>query len=65
MAMGWTVVWITNAELDSFAAIEAIAPTLRRHLKIHSQTRVSDYHARKLKLRWHLGLPVGYGWEGG
>lgn len=60
MAMGWTVVWITNAELDSFVATEAIAQTLRRHLKIHSQTRVSEYHARKLRLRRHLGLPVGY-----
>ncbi|WP_180326743.1 DUF559 domain-containing protein [Raoultibacter phocaeensis] len=60
MAMGWTVVGITNDELDSFAATETIAQTLRRHLGKRSQPRVSDYHARKLKLRRQLGLSVGY-----
>ena len=60
MSMGWTVVGVTNDELDSFAATEAIAQTLRRHLGKHSQIRTSDYHARKLELRRHLGLPMGY-----
>lgn len=58
MAMGWTVVCITNDELDSFAATEAIAQTIRRHLGKRSEVYVSDYHARKLRLRRQLGLPV-------
>lgn len=58
MAMGWTVVGITNDELDSFAATEAIAQTIRRHLKKRSEVYITDYHARKLKLRRQLGLPV-------
>ncbi|RDB60441.1 DUF559 domain-containing protein [Gordonibacter sp. 28C] len=60
MSMGWTVVGVTNDELDSFAATETIAYTLRRHLGKHSQIRATNYHARKLKLRRQLGLPVGY-----
>ncbi|MBX9035297.1 endonuclease domain-containing protein [Gordonibacter massiliensis (ex Traore et al. 2017)] len=60
MSMGWTVVGVTNDELDSFVATETIAHTLRRYLGKHSQIRVSNYHARKLKLRRQLGLPMGY-----
>ena len=60
MAMGWTVVGVTNDELDSLAATDAIADTIRRLLGKRVQVRVSDYHARKLRLRRQLGLPVGY-----
>lgn len=60
MAMGWTVVGVTNNELDSLAATDAIADTIRRLLGKRVQVRVSDYHARKLRLRRQLGLPVGY-----
>ncbi|RDB61538.1 DUF559 domain-containing protein [Gordonibacter sp. 28C] len=59
-AMGWTVFCITNDELDSMVATDTIADTIRRHLGKRSQVRVSGYHARKLKLRRQLGLPVGY-----
>ncbi len=60
MAMGWTVIGITNDELDSLVATDAIAQTIRRCLGKRVQVRVSDYHARKLRLRRQLGLPVGY-----
>ncbi len=58
--MGWTVVGVTNDELDSLAATDAIANTIRRHLGKRTQVHVSDHHARKLRLRRQLGLPVGY-----
>lgn len=58
-SMGWTVVGVTNDELDSLVAIDAIADTIRRRLGKRSQVRVGDYHTRKLKLRRQLGLPVG------
>ena len=60
MAMGWTVVGVTNDELDGFAATDAIAQTIWRCLGKRVQVHVSDYHARKLRLRRQLGLPVGY-----
>lgn len=58
-SMGWTVVGITNDELDSLVATDAIADTIRRRLGKRPQVRVSDYHARKLRLRRQLGLPTG------
>ena len=60
MAMGWTVVSVTGDELDSFAATETIAQTIRHHLGKRSHVHTSDYHAKKLRLRRQLGLPVGY-----
>lgn len=60
VAMGWTVLSVTNDELDSLVATDTIADTIRRHLGKRQQVRVSGYHARKLKLRRQLGLPVGY-----
>lgn len=59
-AMGWTVIGITNDELDSLAATDTIANTIRRLLGKRAQIRVADYHARKLKLRRQLGLPTRY-----
>ena len=60
VAMGWTVVGVTNDELDSLVAMDAIADGLRRHLGKRKQMRIPDHHARKLKLRRCLGLPAGY-----
>lgn len=58
--MGWTVVSVTNDELDSLDATDTITQTIRRLLGLRSQIRISDYHARKLKLRRKLGLPTRY-----
>lgn len=60
IAMGWTVIGITNDELDSLAATDAIAEAIRKQLGKSSHVRVSNYHAKKLKLRRQLGLPLGY-----
>ena len=59
-AMGWTVLGVTNDELNSLAATDAVAEAIRRHLGKRLRTNVSDWHARKLRLRRRLGLPVGY-----
>lgn len=59
-AMGWTVIGVTNDELDSVVAMDAITEAIRRRLGKRQRMRVSDYHARKLRLRRQLGLPVGY-----
>lgn len=59
-AMGWKVVCITNDELDSLSATDIIASTIRRHLGKRAQIRVADFHARKLRLRRQLGLPIGF-----
>lgn len=59
IAMGWTVIGVTNDELDSMAAVDAIAESIRRRLGKRLQVRVPDHHARKLRLRRKLGLPVG------
>ncbi|WP_255467413.1 hypothetical protein [Raoultibacter phocaeensis] len=60
VSMGWTVIEITNDELDSLVATDTIADAIRRHLGKRGRVRVPDYHARKLKLRRQLGLAVGY-----
>lgn len=59
-AMGWMVIGVTNDELDSLAATDAVAEAIRRRLGLRFRTSVPDYHARKLRLRRELGLPVGY-----
>ncbi len=59
-SMGWTVIGVTNDELDSLAATDTITQTIRHLLGLRSQVRVSDYHARKLRLRRKLGLPTRY-----
>lgn len=56
-AMGWTVLGVTNDELNSLAATDAVAEAIRRHLGKRLRTNVSDWHARKLRLRRRLGLP--------
>lgn len=59
-AMGWTVIGITNDELNSVTATDAVAEAIRRRLGLRFRTSVSNYHARKLRLRRQLGLPVEY-----
>lgn len=58
--MGWTVIGVTNDELDSLVATDAIAVAIRRQLGKRKQACPSDYRLRKLRLRRQLGLPVGY-----
>lgn len=60
VSMGWTVIGVTNDELDSMVATDAIVQSIRRLLGKRMRVKVRDYHARKLKLRRQLGLPVGY-----
>ena len=57
-AMGWTVIGITNDELSSLAATDAIAQSIYRHLRKRYRESSNGYHARKLKLRRQLGLPT-------
>lgn len=59
-SMGWTVINVTNEELDSYAAMNSIAKAVFKHLGKRQRVRVDRYHARKLTLRRKLGLPVGY-----
>lgn len=59
-AMGWTVLGVTNNELNSLVATDAVAEAIRRHLGKRLRTSIPDWHARKLRLRRQLGLPVGY-----
>lgn len=61
-SMGWTIVEVTNDELDSLAAMDTIAETVCRHQGRCLRPRISDYRARKLKLRRQLALPVRRGW---
>lgn len=60
MSMGWTVVGVTNSELDSIAATETIAQTIRQHLGKRRQVRTANHHAKMLKLGRRLGLPARY-----
>lgn len=59
-SMGWTVVAITNDELDSMASTDVVAETLRKKLGAHKRPAIPHYHARKLKLRRLLGLRIGH-----
>ncbi len=59
-SMGWTVIGVTNDELDSLTATDTIAHTIRQRLGLREHVRVAHYHARKLKLRRKLGLPTRY-----
>lgn len=59
-AMGWTVLGVTNDELNSLVATDAVAEAIRRHLGKRLRASIPDWHARKLRLRRQLGLPVEY-----
>lgn len=56
-AMGWRVVGITNEELNSYAATDAIALGLRRRMG-KAAPRTPCYHMRKIMLRRELELPL-------
>ena len=60
VAMGWIVIGVTNDELDSMLATDTIAASIRKRLCKRLQMRFPDHHARKLRLRRELGLPVGF-----
>lgn len=60
MSMNRTVFCVTNEELDSYIATDVIGQSVRRQLGKRQRTKLSDYHARKIKLRISLGLPIGY-----
>lgn len=57
-SMGWTVIAITNDELDSVSTLAAIAETARKHLHRRARPRFKDHYARHIRLRRTLGLPV-------
>lgn len=57
--MGYFVHCITDDELNSFSTTEAIIASIGKELKKRNRTKLQDYHARKLRLRRDLGLPVG------
>lgn len=57
-SMGWTVVAITNDELDSVSTLAEIAKTLRKHLRQRLRPSFDDHRARQLRLRRALGLPI-------
>ena len=57
-AMGIAVVGLTNNELESVEATDVIAETVRKAQGVRFRTAVGNYHARKLRLRRRLGLPL-------
>lgn len=59
-SMGWAVVSITNGELSSLPAMDVIAQTVRKRMRKHVSVYPADHHARKLRLRRHLGIALGY-----
>lgn len=59
-SMGWTVLGITNDELDSMAATDTIARSIYDHLGRRFQVTSPDHRARKVRLRIQLGLPVNH-----
>lgn len=57
-SMGWTVVAITNDELNSVSTIEEIAKTLRKLLGKRLRTDAASHKARQLELRRAIDLPT-------
>lgn len=57
-SMGITVISITNDELECIEATDVIAQTIRTARGQRFRTKVANYHARKLRLRRQLGLPI-------
>ena len=57
-AMGIAVVGLTNNELESVEATDVIVETVRKAQGVRFRTAVGNYHARKLRLRRQLGLPL-------
>ncbi len=59
-SMGYSVLSITRDEFNSFATTMAFTETLRKRFGKRNPTKFDDYHARKVKLRCQLGLPIGF-----
>lgn len=57
LSMGYSVICVTNDELNRGQAIEVIAETIRRNIGKRSRTKLEDLPQRKSNLRRELGLP--------
>lgn len=55
-SMGWTVIGVTNEELESTAGMNAIASAVRTKLRLPKRIRVQDYDRKQQMLRYELGL---------
>lgn len=58
MSMGFTVVGITNKELEDPGSTEVIVDTIAKALRKRRQTEPARYEFLKRELREELGLPV-------
>lgn len=56
MAMGWSVIGVTNSEASSLSSINAIAESVRRRLRLPFRSRIGDLADRRSKLCSKLGL---------
>lgn len=59
-SMGFTVISITTEEFNSFRTTVEFANLLRKRFGKRHPPSFDDYHARQLKLRRDLGMPVGF-----
>lgn len=57
-AMGWTTISITNEELNSKTACDAIAEAIRKVLKRKRRLDPQDFDRRNRELRYELDLPM-------
>ena len=55
--LGWTVISVTNEELNSLQACNAIASRVRKALKLKKRALPAGYELKQRSLRWELGLP--------
>lgn len=58
IAMGYTVIGMTNDELDSLTATDVIADSLRKTLGLRRRTAVKNLRERRVGLRQQLHLPI-------
>lgn len=58
VAMGYTVIGMTNDELDSLTATDIIADSIRKALGLRSRTTVKNLRERRVRLRQQLRLPI-------
>lgn len=56
-SMGWTVIGVTNEELESPSACDAIAEAVRKALGKQRRYAPDNFKQRNEELRWELGLP--------
>lgn len=55
-SMGWRVIGVTNEEIDSLSAMDAVARTVRALLGKRQCIRTRDYRSKQIRLRNELGL---------